>query len=129
MGFNQPYIPLLPDNLSFQNKTIVLTGATGGIGRQLGLELLRRGCALLILAVRDPITASATRLELLGDDDVRVRNPSGQVKVEYLDLSVTESVLTFADKVIASYQHLHHLILNAGFNTAEFRLCPAGHET
>ncbi|KAK3681228.1 hypothetical protein B0T22DRAFT_473062 [Podospora appendiculata] len=127
MGFSQPRIPDLPE-VVLTGQTVIVTGATGGIGRELAVQILRRQAALVILPVRSLIAGSATRLEILGDELVRKQNPGGKVRIEELDLADQQSVVNFANRVRQTERRLDLVILNAGINLARFQLSPSGHE-
>lgn len=92
---------------SMAGKTIVITGATSGIGRETAKDLARRGGRLL-LAVR-----SLTRGEVVAGE-IRREIPSAQVIVKECNLSSLKSVRSFAEDVLASEERIDVLILNAG---------------
>jgi 3-oxoacyl-[acyl-carrier protein] reductase len=76
-----------------QNRTILVTGASGGIGRAVCTRLARAGHSL-VLAARDE-----TRLRSLCDHLVSVRSGSyGWISV---DMSSDASVASFADQLAA----------------------------
>lgn len=128
MSFFQAQIPPLPADISLRGQTIIVTGATGGIGYEASLQLLRLGAANLILAVRNLQKGSAARLSLLADEQVRATNPSATVKVVDLDLSDYQSVSAFASRVLKTEDRLDVLLLNAGINLAHFSRSVSGHE-
>ncbi|EKG19784.1 Short-chain dehydrogenase/reductase SDR [Macrophomina phaseolina MS6] len=128
MSFFQAQIPPLPADISLRGQTIIVTGATGGIGYEASLQLLRLGAANLILAVRNIQKGSAARLSLLADEQVRATNPSATVKAVDLDLSDYQSVSAFASRVLKTEDRLDVLLLNAGINLAHFSRSVSGHE-
>ncbi|KAF2137937.1 uncharacterized protein K452DRAFT_312061 [Aplosporella prunicola CBS 121167] len=128
MPFYQTPIPPLPATASFTGQTVVITGATGGIGHELALEVLRLGAANVVLGVRDVVRGLAVRLELLADARVRAVNPTGAIIIHELDLSSFASVAAFARKVEQSEKRLDVLLLNAGINLARFEQTVDGHE-
>jgi NAD(P)-dependent dehydrogenase (short-subunit alcohol dehydrogenase family) len=92
---------------SMQGKTVLITGASAGIGKATAAELAARG-AQLVLACRDPDKAAAARAEILA------RTPSSRVDVVALELSSLRSVRDCAAKVIAHYPRIDVLLNNAG---------------
>ncbi|EOD43395.1 putative short-chain dehydrogenase reductase family protein [Neofusicoccum parvum UCRNP2] len=128
MGFFQAQIPALPADVSLCGQTVIVTGATGGIGYEVSLQLLRLGATNLILAVRNIQKGSAARLSLLADEQVRATNAAAKIKVLELDLSDHHSVAAFASRVLRTEDRLDLLLLNAGINLAHFAKSPSGHE-
>jgi NAD(P)-dependent dehydrogenase (short-subunit alcohol dehydrogenase family) len=91
-------------------QTILLTGATDGLGRALAGELAAAGATLLAHG-RDEARGLATVREL--------RAASGNDRVHFLraDLASLEQVRGLADQVISEYGTLHALVNNAGIGT------------
>lgn len=125
---SQPTIPPLAPGSSFSSRTIMITGATGGIGYELSLQALRLGASDVILAVRSLQKGSKARLQLLADEKVRAQNPGASVRVYELDLGNYESVSACATRVLREEKKLDTLILNAGINLAHFERSASGNE-
>ncbi|MEU3183875.1 oxidoreductase [Streptomyces sp. NPDC006923] len=88
-------------------RTVVVTGANTGIGREAATMFARKG-AHVVLACRDPRK---------GDDAVkriRALRPSGSVRADLLDLADLDSVGAFAEAFRAGHDRLDVLINNAG---------------
>ncbi|XP_050738276.1 retinol dehydrogenase 12-like [Eriocheir sinensis] len=93
---------------SMAGKTVIVTGATAGIGKETARDLLRRG-ARVIMACRNLEKAARVAGELRADvGDV------GELVVRHLDTSVLESVRAFAKEVLDAEKAIHVLINNAG---------------
>lgn len=88
--------------MKLENSHVVLTGATGGIGRALAAELAARG-AVLTLVGRDP-----ARLHLL-DEEL-----TGNHHIVVADLSVKEDRLRVIDELDRIGEPVDLLINNAG---------------
>ena len=88
-------------------KTVLITGATSGIGEVAALELARKG-ARVVLVGRDRARAEATA--------AMIRREPGHPEVDYLlaDLSSMAEVRKLAGEVKARYPRLDVLINNAG---------------
>jgi NAD(P)-dependent dehydrogenase (short-subunit alcohol dehydrogenase family) len=89
------------------DKVVLITGGTGGIGKQAAIQLLQQG-AQVVLVGRNEAKTKAVVEEL----KTRTANP----KVEYLlaDLSSLVEVRRLAAEVIAKYPRLDVLLNNAG---------------
>ncbi|XP_035676518.1 uncharacterized protein LOC118415774 [Branchiostoma floridae] len=88
-------------------KTVVITGANTGIGKETARDIAKRG-ARVILACRDLTKAEAAAAEIRQDTG------NGNVVTEKMDLASLKSVREFALKVNARESRLDILINNAG---------------
>lgn len=95
-----------PSKATIQGKTVIVTGANTGIGRQTALELARRG-GNIILACRDMEKCEAAA------KDIRRETLNPRVNARHLDLASLKSVREFAAKIIEEEQQVHVLINNA----------------
>jgi NAD(P)-dependent dehydrogenase (short-subunit alcohol dehydrogenase family) len=90
-----------------KNKTVLVTGATAGIGRETARGLARLG-ATVIVGGRDEAKARAVVKS--------IRNSTGNRKVDYVlgDLSSIEQTLELAEQVKRRYDRLDVLVNNVG---------------
>ncbi|XP_061414468.1 retinol dehydrogenase 13-like isoform X1 [Lethenteron reissneri] len=88
-------------------KTVVITGANTGIGKETAVDLARRG-ARVVLACRDEGKAQAAA------DEVRQRSGNSDVVVERLDLASLASVREFSRRLHDTEKRLDVLVNNAG---------------
>ena len=88
-------------------KTIMVTGANGGIGYQAALEFARHG-ATVWLGCRDRAKGEAA----LGRIQQQV--PEARVQLAFIDLASLQSVRTFAKDYLAQQPSLDVLVNNAG---------------
>lgn len=90
-----------------QDQIILVTGATGGIGKQTALEIAKLGARVVIVGRNADKTRAAV-------DEIKAA--SGNDKVEHLlaDLSSIRAVRGLASEVLAKYPRLDVLINNAG---------------
>ncbi|XP_055529821.1 retinol dehydrogenase 14 isoform X2 [Wyeomyia smithii] len=93
---------------NMEGKTIIITGANSGIGKETARDLAKRG-ARIILACRNMDTAKQARDEIVEDSG------NEAVFVKKLDLSSQASVREFAAEVLKTESKLDVLIHNAGF--------------
>ncbi|HTO53014.1 MAG TPA: SDR family oxidoreductase [Myxococcota bacterium] len=88
-------------------KTVLITGASAGIGKATASELAARGARVAMLC-RDPKKAEAARAELLA------RTPKAQLDLFELDLCSLASVRRCAQQLLSAYPRIDVLLNNAG---------------
>lgn len=100
-------------HISFHGKTILITGATSGLGFEAALKFLQQGVSSLIISSRDYVRGQQIQNELesrTGRRDV--------VEIYPLDMSSFRSVIEFASRVktelLGSGRRLDVVVLNAG---------------
>ncbi|XP_054477189.1 retinol dehydrogenase 13 [Anoplopoma fimbria] len=93
-------------------KTVLITGANTGIGKETALDMAKRG-ARVILACRDMTRAR------IAADEIRQQSGNGNVVVKKLDLSCLQSVRDLAKDIQENEERLDILINNAGI-----MMCP-----
>jgi NAD(P)-dependent dehydrogenase (short-subunit alcohol dehydrogenase family) len=91
-------------------QTILITGATDGLGRALAGELAGGGARVLVHG-RDHRRGTETV------ETIREETGNGDVHWLRADLASLDEVRGLADQVIAEYQQLHGLVNNAGIGT------------
>jgi len=95
------------NGMPLQDKIVVVTGASSGIGAVTAEMLARKG-ALPILMARSEDKLNAIRSRLSGPSDSYV-----------LDVTSTEQVFSVMEQVIARYGRIDILINNAGYGVFE----------
>ena len=102
-------------------QTILVTGATDGLGRELARELAQRG-ARVLLHGRDPSKAERVR--------AAIAEETGNEGIDVLlaDLSSLAQVRALADEVLTTTDELHALVNNAGVGGAPRQLTGDGVE-
>ena len=108
--------------MDWKSKTIVVTGATSGIGRATALGLAKLG-SRLILVGRDAGRAEETRAE--------IQSVTGRNDVEVLrgDFARLAEVRRVADELLARTEAIHVLVNNAGVTMMKRTTTPDGFET
>ena len=102
-------------------RTIMITGATNGIGKVTAMELARRGHRL-ILANRSRRKAEEVR------DEILAAYPRRQIDLVDLDLASRASVSACAEEVMRICPELDTLINNAGLTSHEEVITEDGFE-
>jgi NAD(P)-dependent dehydrogenase (short-subunit alcohol dehydrogenase family) len=97
-------------------QTILITGATGGLGRALAEHLAAQG-ARILLHGRDGERAERAR------SDIAAATGSQRIEVVLADLADVRQVADLADEVQRRYEQLDVLVNNAGVGSG-----PQGHE-
>lgn len=88
-----------------QNKVVIITGASSGIGYALAKEFSKRGAKLSL---------AARRLERL--DDLKKELPETNILTVKTDVSVEEDCKNLIDKTIGEFGKIDILINNAGIS-------------
>ncbi len=105
-----------------QNKIILITGATGGIGKQTALALAKMGARVIITG----------RSKSGGEEAVaEIKQQSGNPKVDLLigDLSAQANVHSLAEQFKVKFDRLDVLINNAGLASSKRELTKDGIES
>ncbi|XP_038937461.1 retinol dehydrogenase 13 isoform X5 [Rattus norvegicus] len=90
-----------PSKATIPGRTVIVTGANTGIGKQTALELAKRG-GNIILACRDREKCEAAAKDIRGE----TLNP--RVRAEHLDLASLKSIREFAGKIIKEAGRSRH---------------------
>ncbi len=90
-------------------RVAVVTGAGGGIGREIALELARRGC---------DIAAVDINAEGLAETAVLVGDLGCRASTHVADVSDAERMLALPAEVVAEHGRCHILVNNAGVTSA-----------
>ncbi len=100
-------------------RTVLITGATSGLGFALATEFAKRG-ARVIMACRSRIPEAGEKVkELSGSDRVEMR---------YLDLSDIDSIHRFTDSLVRDNISVDICILNAATTLPKSRKTPSGQD-
>jgi NAD(P)-dependent dehydrogenase (short-subunit alcohol dehydrogenase family) len=100
--------------------TIVLTGATSGIGRCAAIALARQG-ANLVLTARSRDKADATV------DMIEAAAPGTRVDIHYGDFSNLASVAALGREIVSCHSRIDALINNAGIHAFKSRVTTDGY--
>jgi NAD(P)-dependent dehydrogenase (short-subunit alcohol dehydrogenase family) len=104
-----------------RGKTVLITGATSGIGLEASVELARRG-ARVVMVGRDRGKTEGAVAEVKG------RSGSGEVSFLLCDFSSQAETRRLAQEILAGHERLDVLVNNAGAVNKERRLTEDGIE-
>ncbi|WP_413032346.1 SDR family NAD(P)-dependent oxidoreductase [Mycolicibacterium litorale] len=113
----RPFVPSLESRV--RGRTVLITGASSGIGRQLAIRVAEAGAIVLVTARRADLLDDLIRL-IRGAGDCAASIPG--------DLASDDGINSVADAVLAKYGAPDVLVLNAGRSImrtvaeSEFRL-------
>lgn len=128
-AYSAPPLDLLtPDLIS--GKTVLVTGASAGLGFEAARHYARLGARRLILAVRSPSKGEVTKISILSSlAQQTLKSPSNkppQIDVWTLDLSSFASVQAFADQISNDPDTLDVALLNAAVSKLNFHATKDG---
>lgn len=104
-----------------RGKTVIITGANSGIGKQTALELAQRG-ARIVLAGRDSQKSRAAFEEL------EAAVPGAHFETRVLDLASFDSIHRFAESATTELEAIDVLLNNAGTMPNRLELTEQGFE-
>lgn len=96
-----------PINVDLSGKTAVVTGATGGIGKEIARGLMRLGATVIVCA-RSTAKGESTVAELIKE------RPASKVSTMTLDVASFASIRSFVSSFERKYDRLDILVNNAG---------------
>jgi NAD(P)-dependent dehydrogenase (short-subunit alcohol dehydrogenase family) len=99
------------------NKTVLVTGANVGLGKETARHFTQLGASTVILAVRSLEKGEAAKADI-----EKTTGKKNVVQVRHLDMSSYESVIDFAAKLAKEGQRLDIAILNAGVSRGHWEM-------
>ncbi|KKZ62720.1 hypothetical protein EMCG_02931 [[Emmonsia] crescens] len=111
-AFSQPPLP----TVDFTGKTVIVTGANVGLGKEAVKHLVRLG-ATVIGTARSSTKAAAALAEI----NAETQGP-GHVMIWELDYGSYASVQRFCERVLSEVERLDVVMLNAGVSTRIYEL-------
>jgi len=97
-----------------QNKTVLITGASGGIGQATALLFAKAGSNVILAARREDALQEVAKACEAAHKESGVQ-AGGKFAIAKLDVSDKASIKTFMDSVPADLKHVDILVNNAGF--------------
>ncbi|KAI6084057.1 short-chain dehydrogenase/reductase [Hypoxylon rubiginosum] len=122
--WNARHPPADPTYLSFQGKTVMVTGANSGLGFHSAVKYAQLGASRLILVVRSKEKGETAKASIISQTKSSV-----EITIMTVDLSTFASVTEFARQVDQQVDKLHIALLCAGVLEPTFKRGPEGYET
>jgi len=97
------YKPKLSIKRELENKTVLITGATGGLGREIAREAASKGAEIILHYNSNQNLANELKRELEENYDIRVST----IQADFSDISGIE---TFVKAVKSSFNKINYLI-------------------
>jgi NAD(P)-dependent dehydrogenase (short-subunit alcohol dehydrogenase family) len=111
----------MPENTTMQGKTVLITGAGSGIGRETARGLALAGASIVMTCTSREKTGPVC-------DALKKETGNSAIDLMHLDLASPESIREFAAEFSRRYTHLHVLINNAGIFSLKRQETPQGFE-
>ncbi|KZE66336.1 oxidoreductase [Fictibacillus phosphorivorans] len=96
---------------TLNGKVVLITGASGGLGARLALDVAKKGAIPILTARREDQLKAVQEMIL---QETRITAP-----YYILDVSNQESVETVFSQILKEHPHIHILVNNAGFGIFE----------
>jgi NAD(P)-dependent dehydrogenase (short-subunit alcohol dehydrogenase family) len=100
-----PPIPPRPGRRRFEDKVVIITGATSGIGRAAALQFAAEGAKVAFCGRRTALGAEAEQA---------IRQAGGEATYIKADVLVEDEVKAFVERTVATYGRLDVAFNNAG---------------
>ncbi|EHK18854.1 uncharacterized protein TRIVIDRAFT_118992, partial [Trichoderma virens Gv29-8] len=115
------------DNLPIPGKTVIVIGASGGLGLEAARHYVRLGASRVILGVRSQTKGDAAKRNIASSLSPEVIK-SCTIDVWIIDLASFESVKAFAERATKELSSIDIALLNAAVDKAQFGLTKDGWE-
>lgn len=125
--YNQLFVTLPVPTGSCEGKTVIITGANTGLGKEAARHFVRLGAHTVILAVRSLDKGNAAKADLESNSD-RKLHPDA-IRVWELDMASYASVKAFAKRVDDELPRVDIVIENAGVYVRQFVRAEEGEST
>jgi len=94
----------------FQGRTVLITGAAGGLGRTSALAFAREGASLVLTDVNEQGLAESAR---------EIRAQGSACAIHVLDLAIESDIEAFGASICRAHAEIHVLYNNAGLHLGE----------
>ncbi|KAL3422437.1 short-chain dehydrogenase [Phlyctema vagabunda] len=116
-------LPALPPAGTFKDQSILITGASSGLGLAAAVHFVNLGASKVIITARTKSRGDAARQAI--ESQTGIKNV---VELMELDMSTFEHTKSFADQVKAEVGSIDYVLLNAGLLNTKFKQTSDGWE-
>ena len=99
----------LNDYPEFNEKTVIVTGGSGGIGRAAAIGFAERGAKVAIADIKVKEGHETVKM---------IKDVGGEAFFSESDISKSDQVAAFVEKVVGTYGRLDYALNNAGIDGA-----------
>jgi NAD(P)-dependent dehydrogenase (short-subunit alcohol dehydrogenase family) len=122
---NKFSLPSLPPPGTFTGQSILITGATSGLGLATAVHFVNLGASSVIITGRSLFRSEAAKNVIEAQTSTVGK---GIVKAMELDMSTFSQTKEFADKMKEEVKEINYVLLNAGCINTSFKLGKEGFE-
>jgi len=98
----------------FTNRTVIITGAGGGLGRTYALEIARRGGMVVVNDLGGNVTGNSASHSMADGVVDEIRAAGGKAIANYDSVSTAEGAQAIAEAAMSEFGRIDALINNAG---------------
>jgi len=110
-------LPSLPPPGTFKDQTIIITGASGGLGLATAVHFVNLGASTVIITTRSASKGAAAKAAIEAQTHTQGKDI---VRALELDMGTFAGTKAFAEKIKAEVSSVDYVLLNAGVLNTEF---------
>jgi NAD(P)-dependent dehydrogenase (short-subunit alcohol dehydrogenase family) len=100
--------------VSFEDKTVIVTGAGNGLGKSYALEFAKRGANVVVNDLGGSVDGSGSGSSPADDVVEEIKNNGGNAVANYDSVATKEGGEAIVNSAIDAYGRLHAVVNNAG---------------
>ena len=100
--------------VSFEDKTVIVTGAGNGLGKSYALEFAKRGANVVVNDLGGSVDGSGSGSSPADEVVEEIKNNGGNAVANYDSVATKEGGEAIVNSSIEAYGSLHAVVNNAG---------------